>query len=117
MLGPVMATHHKKKVWLTEESIVAAIDRATARLLRDRKRSAELDRLKRKCQRIIAKPKGKSLVQACLDLEACQNDLARINKHARSLEDNTLPRLKRTLAAFRTQTLEFMGDYKGVTTQ
>ena len=67
------------------------------------------------------KSKLKSIQEECEHYECLSfrntDDEDRLNKLRKSavrIEDATLPKLKNTLAAFRTETMAFCGDDKGV---
>lgn len=104
----------KHKVWESEEEILAAIDRALDRLRAGRERCVLLEKEIRKYRRKIdrANEAGRSMLW--LSIDECLKESEKLSKRMRSIEDTTLPRLKRTLAAFRTRTFDFMGDYQGV---
>lgn len=104
----------KHKVWRSEEEILAAIDRALEKANHCRTRCLELEICIRNLNKKIAKPSKSRIVELLMKRDECEKEMSRLIKRLRTLEDTTLPRLKRTLAAFRTRTFDFMGDYQGV---
>lgn len=105
----------KHKVWRSEEEILAAIDRALNAVQECRTRCEAVQMQIADCRYALSRAKKAGRIeQLKSELEDLWKDHDRISKRARSLEDTTLPRLKRTLAAFRTKTFDFMGDYQGV---
>lgn len=111
----LVAMKQRHRVYATEEELLTAIDRATERLQHHRERCTELDTLMAECRRVIAKAKRESARQsASVSLIEYETESARLIKQARSIEDTTLPKLKHALAAFRTRTFDFMGDYQGM---
>lgn len=105
----------KHKAWQSEEEIIAAIDRALDAVQECRTRCEALKMQITDCRGALSRAKkAERIGQLKSELEDLWKDHDRITKRARSLEDTTLPRLKRTLAAFRTRTFDFMGDYQGV---
>lgn len=105
----------KHKVWRSEEEILAAIDRALGAVQECWTRCEALQMQIADCRGELSRAKKAGRIeQLKSELEDLWKDHDRIAKRARALEDTTLPRLKRTLAAFRTRTFDFMGDYQGV---
>lgn len=105
----------RHRVYTKEEDILAAIDRAKERLADAKAECVELQNRIKGYRRTLAKTRSANTrAQASMGLDFCERQSDRISKYVHSVEDVTLPRLKRTLAAFRTKTFDFMGDYRGV---
>lgn len=87
----------KQTRYTSEQEILDAIDRTKASLVALRDEASRLD--KTHC--------------GMADEERLRN----IEKKVRRIEDTRLPKLKNTLAAFRTETMAFCGSDKGVVLQ
>lgn len=121
----------KVKIWLTEDQILAAIQRAHDSIKRTevllvtlREQSmalaGELEQIRFKLMQPNLEQKEKhQLERDELSIERrlayCKEDANKKSKAYNRLNDRVLPRLKDTLAAMRTQTMvEVMGEYRGV---
>jgi hypothetical protein len=121
----------RPKIWLTEDQILAAIDRTKRMAERKLKKSQELDEVAKvkfgKCEELrfalMSEPAGTiqySSMQAKLNsfelsAAATKEKADQCAKAYHRAINSTLPRLGEILSAFRTQPMAgIVGDYKGV---
>lgn len=108
----------KHRVWTSEEKIIRAIDRNKAKASRCQTEIALLSLTIKSCQDLLSSPEANETVRNFLTakINAKNKEFDQLQKK-QARAQGTLPGLKRTLAAFRTKTFDFMGDYKGVVSE
>lgn len=109
----------RKKVWSSEDQILAAIDKKKE--LMEKKRSLaeeknlEAKRLAIEAQEAEDEGRPQHAKGLRLSFQKRQSEAKQAERAYVRLQDKTIPRLGEALAAMRTQTMpELIGRYKGV---
>lgn len=107
----------RQKRFESEQAIIARIDARKRQVEELLAMSTNCDRQADECARKIAELSASPAIGAQLEINQLKVNLDRLRAESKKhnvtrhgIEENTLPTLKRTLAAFNTQPMPFLKD-------